>query len=99
MTTAYPLQWPAGRKRTERYQREHGKFDVSLARARDNIVSEVTLLCGGRWAQDPRIIISTNLNLRRDGLPLANQRQPDDVGVAVYFLYKKSRCRLRATDG
>lgn len=86
---AYPLQWPAGRKRTERYAREHAKFDVSLARARDNITAEVKLLCGGRWATDPQIVISTNLNLRRDGLPLANQRAPDDPGVAVYFLYKK----------
>jgi hypothetical protein len=89
MTTAYPLQWPNGRKRTENYAREHAKFDVSLARARDNITAEVKLLCGGRWGPDPQIVISTNLNLRRDGLPLANQRAPDDPGVAVYFLYKK----------
>jgi hypothetical protein len=88
MNEAYPLQWPTGRKRTDRYSREHGKFDVSFARARDNIVSEVTLLCGGRWARDPNIVISTNVALRRDGLPLANQRSPDDPGVAVYFTYK-----------
>ncbi|CAB3783020.1 hypothetical protein LMG28688_01562 [Paraburkholderia caffeinitolerans] len=88
MTIAYPLQWPAGRKRTGRYSREHAKFDVTLARARDNIVAEITLLCGGRYARDPNIVISSNLALRRDGLPLANQRQPDDLGVAVYFTYK-----------
>lgn len=86
---AYPLQWPQGRKRTDHWQREHAKFDVSFARARDNIVAEVKLLAGGRWGPDPMTVISSNVALRRDGLPLANQRQPDDVGVAVYFLYKK----------
>ncbi|MEX3967325.1 hypothetical protein AB4Y42_34710 [Paraburkholderia sp. EG286B] len=88
-TTAHPLQWPAGRKRTDRWSREHAKFDVTLARARDNIVAEITLLCGGRYARDPEIVISSNLKLRQDGLPLANQRAPEDVGVAVYFTYKK----------
>ena len=33
-------------------------------------------------------ILSTNIPLRRDGLPYANHRQPDDKGVAVYFTYK-----------
>jgi hypothetical protein len=84
---AYPLQWPAGRKRTERWHRESAKFDVTFARARDNIVAEVGRLAG-RFP-DPQIVISTNTALRRDGLPLAGQRAPDDPGVAVYFLYKK----------
>lgn len=88
-TEAYPLAWPPGRARTERYRRERAKFDVTFTRARDNIVREVTLLAGGRYGPDPQIVISTNIALRRDGLPLAGQRQPEDVGVAVYFLYKK----------
>lgn len=86
---AYPLQWPTGRPRTAHYSRERAKFDVSFARARDNIIHEVQLLAGGRWASDPHTVISTNIALRRDGLPLAGQRQPDDPGVAVFFLYKK----------
>jgi hypothetical protein len=84
---AFPLQWPAGRPRTERWRRERAKFDVTFTRARDNIVAEVGRLAG-RYP-DPQVVISTNIALRRDGLPLANQRQPDDPGVAVYFLYKK----------
>ena len=84
---AYPLQWPAGRPRTDRWRRERAKFDVTFARARDNIVAEVGRLAG-RYP-DPNIVISTNIALRRDGLPLANQRQPDDPGAAVYFTYKK----------
>lgn len=84
---AYPLQWPAGRKRTDSYRREVARFDVTFTRARDNIVQEIRRLTGSY--PDPNIVISTNVALRRDGLPLANQRQPDDVGVAVYFTYKK----------
>ncbi len=84
---AYPLQWPEGRRRTERWHREAARFDVSFARARDNIVAEIGRLAG-RYP-DPQIVISTNIALRRDGLPLAGQRAPDDPGVAVYFLYKK----------
>jgi hypothetical protein len=84
---AYPLQWPAGRPRTESWRRERAKFDVTFARARDNIIAEVGRLAGKY--PDPQIVISTNTALRRDGFPLANQRQPDDMGVAVYFTYKK----------
>lgn len=84
---AYPLQWPEGRKRTDHWSREQAKFEVSFARARHNLVNEVRLLAG-RYDPDPATVISTNIVLRRDGLPLANQRQPGDVGVAVYFIYK-----------
>lgn len=84
---AYPLQWPPGRARTHTWHRERAKFDVTFARARDNIVAEIGRLAG-RYP-DPQLVISTNVALRRDGLPLANQRQPDDPGVAVYFTYKK----------
>lgn len=85
--TAYPLYWPEGRKRTKYHDRENAKFDVSFARARDNIVAEVTRLAG-RYP-DPHIVVSTNIALRRDGVPLAGQRAPEDPGVAVYFTYKK----------
>lgn len=87
---AFPLSWPIGRKRTERWNRERSNFDVSFARARDNITKEVVRMVG-RYGPDPQIIISTNIALRRDGLPLANQREPEDPGVAVYFLRKKKQ--------
>ncbi len=61
---------------------------MSFARARDNVINEVRLLTGGRYGRDSMTVISSNIALRRDGLPLANQRQPEDCGVAVYFLYK-----------
>ncbi|MET3512780.1 hypothetical protein ABIC63_000545 [Pseudacidovorax sp. 1753] len=86
-TEAFPLHWPEGRSRTVSWKRERAKFDVTFARARDNIVAEIGRLAG-RYP-DPAIVLSTNIALRRDGLPLANQRAPEDPGVAVYFLYKK----------
>jgi hypothetical protein len=35
---------------------------------------------GARYA-----VISSNLELRRDGLPRSAQREPEDPGIAVYF--------------
>lgn len=37
---------------------------------------------------DYHVVISSNVALRRDGLPYSNQRRPDDPGVAVYFRLK-----------
>lgn len=87
MIEAFPLAWPHGRPRTERWKREDSKFKATFARARDDVMREVQLLIGRYTRTD--IIISTNLPLRRDGIPLANTRQPEDPGVAVYFTYKK----------
>lgn len=86
---AYPLQWPVGRKRTESWRRERAAFESTFARSRDDITREVALLkkqslrYGGI-----EVVISSNTALRRDGLPLVGQRNPDDPGVAVYFTYK-----------
>lgn len=86
---AYPLQWPAGRQR--RRYRQHAQFGtrhgLTLGKARDELFRQIKLL-GGKMP-----ILSSNLELRLDGLPYANQRQPDDPGVAVYFTYKgKQHC-------
>lgn len=89
MIEAHPLYWPEGRKKTPSYRREPARFETNFARARDNVVHEVELLCGKH--SKTNLIISTNIALRRDGLPLANQRQPDDTGVAVYFTYKSNQ--------
>lgn len=89
---AFPLAWPAGRARTPDYHREQSRFDTTFARARDNVIREIKLLLDNRW-RDPDAVISTNLALRRDGLPLANARRPEDPGVAVYFTYNGAqRC-------
>ncbi|PHM09207.1 J domain-containing protein [Nostoc sp. 'Peltigera malacea cyanobiont' DB3992] len=40
------------------------------------------------------MVISSNVQLRRDGLPYATFREPDDPGVAVYFRIKKKNYAL-----
>lgn len=79
---AYPLQWPAGRPRTPAYRRTRARFDTTFAVARDELYRELRRL--GAKA----VVLSTNVELRQDGIPYANRRQPDDVGVAAYFTYK-----------
>ncbi len=77
MTEAFPLQFPPGKPRTRNPQQS--RFDVSFATARDGLFHEIKRL-GGTLP-----VLSTNIPLRRDGLPYANQPQPVDRGVAVYF--------------
>jgi hypothetical protein len=85
MTEAYPLQWPPHKPRTKR--RERSRFDTRFAVARDGVFEQIRML-GGQYA-----VISTNITLRRDGLPYANQPEPDDPGVAVYFEMKgENKC-------
>lgn len=75
---AYPLYWPDGWKRTRSY--EQSRFKTGFGAARNLLFAELNRL-GAR-----KVILSTNVPLRNDGLPRANVR-PDggDSGVAVYF--------------
>lgn len=54
----------------------------------DEITREVRAI-GGQ-----SLVISTNVELRQDGLPYSNRRSPDDQGAAVYFTLKKKPCVL-----
>ena len=82
---AYPLQWPDGWKRTN--YRKAGGFSVTFARARDELLAEIRRLNG------KLPVISSNMQLRRDGLPYAQQTNIQDPGIAVYFTYKgKQMC-------
>jgi len=102
--TRFPLCWPAARPRTPAHKRERSDFcrirteyvgtagqggharktreRVSFAAARDELLAEL----GRLGAKD--LVLSTNVELRRDGLPYADRRQPADPGVAVYFRHK-----------
>jgi hypothetical protein len=62
---------------------EESRFRTTLGAAIRDVQGEVLSL-GGHG-----LIISSNLPLRRDGMPYANASQPQDRGVAVYFTYKK----------
>ena len=53
-----------------------------MATARDGLLEELRLLGASR------VLLSTNIELRLDGLPYANRRAPGDAGVAVYYTWK-----------
>ncbi len=78
--SAFPLSWPLSRPRTPRHQIRPSAFGKhSLAAARDELLRELSRLGAAR------VVISTNIPLRKDGLPRADWRNPDDAGVAIYF--------------
>jgi DnaJ-domain-containing protein 1 len=80
---AYPLYWPEGQMRVPPSRRRSAKFSTGFARSRDELVEELRRM-GAR-----AVIVSTNIPLRRDGLPYADTRAPDDPAVAVYFTHGK----------
>lgn len=79
---SFPLSWPSGWVRTK--YRSVSKFRTSFTKARYELFREIKLL----GCSDYNVILSTNIPLRRDGLPYANQANPEDPGVAVYFRLK-----------
>jgi hypothetical protein len=58
------------------------RFEQTSGRAISFTLDQIRMLSG----RNP--VISSNVQLRQDGLPYANQRAPGDAGVAVYFSYK-----------
>lgn len=90
MTQAYPLQWPQGRPRTPSFNRKDGRFHKTDWR--DNRKKPLTvndavarLLNEADRIGAQGVVISSNLEIRQDGLPRSGQRRPDDTGVCVYF--------------
>lgn len=79
MISAYPLQWPEHWPRTQDPAR-HPAMTRDFTRNRDEVVKQLQLL----GTDD--LVISSNLKTRLDGLPLSKQREPEDSGVAVYFM-------------
>jgi len=85
MIESFPLCWPANWKRTPWHQQSSSRFRLTLDQARKDLQYEVDMLGASR------LIISTNMPLRRDGEFYASAKNPDDPGVAVYFIYKKKQ--------
>ncbi|TCU34034.1 J domain-containing protein [Rhizobium azibense] len=92
MTSAFPLKWPTNRPRKQASQRKRAKFNreahngryaekksLSVADALSRLQSEIDAV-GGRYP-----VISSNVELRLDGLPRSGQREQDDPGVCLYF--------------
>lgn len=103
--TASPLCWPPSRPRTPANERQHGRFgrrnsngwgrsELTLKQARDRVIEQVEMFTKpGKPYRTEDLIISSDLQLRRDSLPRSGQRQPKDPGVAVYFtLDGRQRC-------
>ena len=84
---AYPLCWPEGWSLTPAYKRKHSPFKITPGRALDELQTEIKRLTGRAFRTD-EVIISTNIRIRQDGLPYADQRKQSNPGVAVYFKFK-----------
>ena len=81
MTEAFPLHWPEGRPRIPAPKRQKSRFSTGFGMAVRQVMDELRRL-GARHA-----VVSTNVPLRRDGLPLASAKRVDDVGAAAYFTH------------
>lgn len=79
---SYPLSWPAGRPR-KKYPTRAQFGDHSFEKARKALSRELDLL------RAEKLILSTNIPLRLDGMPYATFKPPVDKGVAIYFMYRK----------
>lgn len=95
--TAYPLAWPAHVPRTPPAKRKAASFrhygqPLTVASALERLKSQVDLLRGKDGRRPQGLVVSTDMELRRDGFPRSD-RTPADPGVAVYFyLDGKSYC-------
>jgi len=86
---SYPLYWPEGWPRVQGYQKKQARFgDHSVAEGRRVLGDQVRLFGGDG------LIISSNIELRLDGLPRSNQRQLSDCGVAIFFKRNKQDMAL-----
>jgi hypothetical protein len=108
---AYPLAWPDGWPRSrvrksgqfgKQEMRSNGlgsswkqKADLTMAEAMKRVRYELERL-GVNVVDDS--IVSTNLRLNMAGIPRADQGEPGDPGVAVYFQKKNGPMRVIAID-
>jgi DnaJ domain len=85
--TRNPLCWPNNVPRTLPQLRSRPRFDLKSNEASIQMVlQEINRLNQQYWNfKDESVVVSTNVPLRRDGLPYSNEQQPADTGVAVYF--------------
>ena len=78
---SYPLHWPTGWPRAT--QRKAAAFakQRTMAQARAYALGELRKL----GVPAGSVVISSNVQLRSDGLPRSGQAEPTDRGIAVYF--------------
>lgn len=89
ITSTYrPSSTPGGQGYTDRRN-----SDLSISEATKRVLAELD-----RMRARGEAIISTNLELRLDGLPRSGLRAPDDPGVAVYWNDSVGRPKVMAID-
>ena len=109
---AYPLQWPDGWPRSvehtsARFSKGERKYSsqpcggswvqqkaLSVIDGISRVLDQLEKL--GIDRQDA--VISTNIRTRLDGLPRSGEREPDDSGVAVYWIDRDANPRVMAID-
>lgn len=79
MIQAYPLTWPTDWPRTPQYGRGAGPNQMPASRARQLLLRDLDSM----GATD--VVVSSNVETRRDGLPYASQKKIEDPGVVLYF--------------
>lgn len=99
---AFPLCWPAGWRRSQR--RKRAKFSTTYTTAaglghfRSLSVSDAIQRLLEEFfrmrVEQRRVVVSTNVKVRLDGLPYSNQAEPTDPGAAVYWEQKGKRMCL-----
>ena len=110
--SAYPLSWPPGWRRTNKWERTKAKFSKKRTVYREGAaqfssmaglsvheaVSRIDKELSPMGVSDNDVIISTNLQLRLDGWPRSGQNKPEDPGAAVYWKTKRGERRCMAVD-
>lgn len=99
---AYPLTWPDGWPKPKHRVRarfagsttfESKRYDgttYTSKRKREHSIEEARVYMFQELQRlgASNIILSSNLRLRSDGMPISGQRTPDDSSIAVYFNLK-----------
>ena len=82
--SAHPLYWPASWPRTKsptwsQFGRGMRARPMSVYSEAQSVRAELERLGAAS------VVISSNLQLRKDGIPYSGQRLPTDCGIAVWF--------------
>lgn len=106
--SAYPLQWPAGWKRTLSGWRKSGNFSTRRRTQTGYFSAQQLTIDDGvervlnelaRMGFDRNdTVISTNVQTRLDGLPRSDRSEPIDPGVAVYWQQPNGENKVMAID-
>lgn len=97
MIPRFPLTWPDGWKRTSNRQRAKFMRDrrqLSVADGLQRVFRELAAL----GVREHDVVVSTNIQLRLDGLPRSDRGEPQDPGAAVYWTGKGEQMRVMAVD-